>query len=782
MLKNYLIIAYRNLLKNKVFSLINIFGLATGMAFCMLIYLFIQFEFSFDNFHACKNQIYRIETIDQQNNRSTILPCPVAPTFFEEIPEVENYTRYNGNGMLFLLEGKKELETVQYVDPQFLEIFSFNMVKGDAASALADIKSAVISESIAQKYFGDANPIGQTMYTQHPYSEEKKEFTVSGVIEDTPENSTLQTNILLRIDESRCEADAPWNTSFLNAFILLHPEANIDDVIAKANESYENHYPFEGSPTVSLTNLPNVYFDHEISWFGGMKTSNPVYSYILGGIAVLILGIACINYILLTLTNSVSRSQEVGVRKVLGATQRTLRWQYLIETFLFTGIAMLLAVTLAQLFLPTFNHFTQRQLAFPLLDNQILWLVILGITVIVSMIAGSYPAYWLSRLMPVKILKGHRTYRIKPVLSFVLVTFQFSICVFFITCSLVMGKQLTYISQKDLGFDKDFIIKVRAFNYDNIDGNVLLERFRNALGNDTRIEQITAATSFPGFSGSLSFGWEDKIISANQVNVDHDFFKTLNISISEGRDFSRELTTDSTEAVIINEALARDLELENPVGEIYPQDSSIIIGVIKGLHASSLTQEIPPVVFRVGGHSKYGQLFIKTKGNDIPYVIDKLEKTWDSMVSDPPLSYSFLDEEVAKMYDDYMRWQRIVGIATLFGVLIACLGLFGLNGLMAVNRTKEIGIRKVLGASIRHILVLLNRQTLLLILSAALIGIPVAYYAMQQWLENFAYRISIDWKIGVISLLTGILLVVFTVSYHSIKAALTNPAKSLRYE
>lgn len=783
MLKNYLTIAFRNFLRYKLYSTINILGLAVGIAFCLLIYLFVQFEFSMDQFHEHKERIYRVENVslwDGELKRSTILPCPLVPAMADEIPEIEKFSRYHGGGILFSLQGKKENETVHYVDPDFLDIFSFHLLKGDKKAALSNPKSIVISESIAQKYFGEEEPLGKTMYAQSLRSGEEKEFTVSAIIQDTPKNSSIKADILLNMDNSDCTPDNnQWPANFINGFILALPGASEENIIQKANQVYADHYPFDSKPTVSLTVLSDIYFDTETNSFGGTQMSNPQYSYILGSVALLILIIACINYVLLALTNSSSRTKEVGIRKVLGATKQTLGWQYLAEAQMMTFIALLLGITLAQLFLPAFNEFTQRELSLNLLENKRLILAIFGILCVTGLAAGSYPAYWLSRMLPVKILKGNTTYRVKSGLSNSLVMLQFGICIFFITCTLVMNRQLNFITNMDLGFDKDLIVKVNTRNYEQIDSKTIFDRFKNTLDREPRIEQVTAASTFPGFCCTLQFKYQDKDITTHIADVDYDFFPTLGIRIDQGRNFSRDIASDATKAVIINEALADELGYAHPVGEIFPYDSSVIIGLIKDVHINSLEQEIKPAFFKIGDP---GILLIKINGKDIPATIEKLAETWKSVVSDQPMDYTFLDDEVTRMYEDYLRWQRIISLSTFFGVLIACMGLFGLSGLHAANKSKEIAIRKVMGAHAGGLLLLLNRRIFQIALLAFLFAVPFAYYAMSKWLENFAYRIELKWYWFGAACLAGVLITVFTVSYHTLKAALANPVKSLRYE
>ncbi len=342
-----------------------------------------------------------------------------------------------------------------------------------------------------------------------------------------------------------------------------------------------------------------------------------------------------------------------------------------------------------------------------------------------------------------------------------------------------MNRQMNFMASKDLGFDKELIVKVNTFNYENTDGNTVLRRFRQALANEKGIEQITAASGFPGFYSSMYFGYEDKQISASVADVRHDFFSTLGIEIIAGRNFSPDIASDSTEAVIINEAMARELGFANPIGEIFPQDSARIIGVIRDVHIASLEREIEPAYFKIGYS---GVLLIRISGHDIPQTIATLEATWRNLISDQPLDYAFLDDEVKQMYADYLRWQSIIRLSTLFCILVACMGLFGLSGLQAANRSKEIAIRKVLGAGILELLKNLQKNTVMITVLAFVLAAPFAHLVMQEWLTNFAYRIDLQWYWFGLPYVLGALIALTTVSYHTLKAALANPTTSLRSE
>jgi len=445
-------------------------------------------------------------------------------------------------------------------------------------------------------------------------------------------------------------------------------------------------------------------------------------------------------------------------------------------------IAMLLGLTLAQVFLPTFNDFTDKNLQFSFSQNIEMIAGIVVLTVVTAWVAGSYPAEILSRFVPAKVLKNNNSQKFNAGLGRYLIIFQFAICTFFIASTLVMHKQMQYISEKDLGFDKEQVVVIPTRNAQDISAKTILERFKNDLDNDQQILGITGLS--PGFGSGYwtsTSEYNGEKVNTHHFNIDHNFFKTMEIEFKEGSSFSESAFRDSVRQVVINETLADKIGSDPLIGSPMPyQPDTEIVGIVKDFNFYSLEQDIVPMRFE---ESEYlGNLLIKIAPQQIPPTLQTMEATWKKNVHGEPFKYSFLDDDLAAKYENYKRWMQIMGTSTLFGILIACLGLFGLNGLMAVNRTKEIGIRKVLGASVQQILLLLNKQTLWLILIAAIIGIPLAYYAMQQWLENFAYRISPSWEIGLISVLSGFILVVVTVSYHSVKVAMTNPAESLKYE
>lgn len=781
MIRNYLQTASRNFLRYRLYTFINVLGLAIGIAFCLLIYLFIQYEFQYDSFHTQGERIYRVEKSDRWDNeprRTATLSCPFVPMMYEEVPEVEDYSRYSGGSLLIDHAGKQIEQTVHYVDPGFFRMFSFSLLQGNPATIFAQPGGAVISSSLAQRYFGDEDPIGKIIRAKGKYGHRELTLVVNGVIEDAPPYSSLQTDFLISMEENgNCggEGRDVWTSSSVQGFALLREGSQLKKVIQKTDTLLAKHYPYEIPPTSSLTPLEESYFDPVA---GAGPFGNPQNSYVLGTIALLILLLACINYVLLALTNASSRTKEIGVRKVLGASRGALRTQYLIEAFAVTLAAVGLGLTLAQLFLPSFNEFSQRTLALNLVQNPEILLVLLMIAAITGLGAGGYPAYWLARHIPTLMLRGS-TYRVESGLSSVLVMLQLAICVFFISCTLIMHRQLDYLANKDLGFDQELIVKIDTYNPEQIAGNTILQRFRQELDGDTRIQGVTGALGFPRFCCTTQFQYEDRQITTRIVYVDYDFFQMLNISISDGRGFSPEITTDSGQTVIINDVLADALGYPDPVGEIYPLDSSLIIGLVKDVYIGSLKKEVDAVVYSLG---EISELLVKIDGTDIPGSIQQLEQTWKELISDRPLAYSFLDEYVALMYEDYQRWQRMVGLSTFFGLLIASMGLFGLSGLYSMNKAKEIAIRKVLGAGVGNLLLRLNQKTFRLFFLAFVLSVPLAYYSMQQWLSNFAFRIDLEWYWFAVSCGLGAVVCGLVVSYHTLKVTLANPVQSLRYE
>jgi putative ABC transport system permease protein len=679
-------------------------------------------------------------------------------------------------------------------------MFSFPLTKGDVRKIFKNPSDAVLTEEIAKKYFGDEDPLGKIFTFS---INEEQTFTVVGVIENPPANSSLQFKMLLPMTAQPWFAHSreQWGNFSYPTFVQVRPatdlenfKANLDSLTQKyMSERHKEWRERSKIPAAykvgefNFMNLTSIHQATEISW---QKVSDPRYSWILGGIAVLILLIACINYISLALTTSVSRRVEVGIRKVIGAQRRQLIYQFGLESIVLAVLSMIIGLILAILFLPAFNSFTGKGIEFASLDLAATLGVSIALTVAVGILAGSYPSFFLSQFLPAAVLKGRFTSRVQASFTKPLVVFQFFLSACLIICSVVMMRQMNFIATKELGYNQEQLITLETQTGWNEKANETVQQLRNHLSDNPAILGVAGTTS------SFNHGWsrygykiKDENKSAYVYGVDTYYIPLLELQFVAGRNFDPQLQTDST-AVIVNEALVKDMGWKDPLNEHlnWNEDSvglgSKVIGVLKDYHFLSLEQEIEPLFLSMNkknvGYTT--NMLIKLKPGNVPQTIETVKKAWMELYPDRPFEYTFVDADVAKQYESYQRWMNITGLATAFAVVIACLGLFGLAGINALNRTKEIGIRKVMGAELRNIFILLNRQYVWLALIAFALAAPISWYVMNQWLDTFQFKIAMGWELFVISMLGGLIVALLTVSYHAIKAALINPAETLRSE
>jgi putative ABC transport system permease protein len=812
MIQNYLKVATRNIVKRKLYSFINAFGLSIGIAFCVLIFLYIKDERSFDKFHANKDLIFRIETRSydtwQQDPKNPYdehawIQTPVKQALKDELPEVEMATRFNSGGTAIFKYGDKVFtEKVAYVDGDFFRMFSFPLLAGSKEKMFNDKSEIVLTPEIAKKYFGDEDPIGKTVRLD---IQGEKSFTVAGIIQSPPANSSLEFKILVPQEnrEGYERNMAQWGNFNTPTFVQLVPntdmkklDVNLEKVVQKymgdklAKWAKESTIPIpEGVKMLvfQYTALPDMHLKKSISW---TKVSDPQYSLILGGIAILILLIACINYISLSLTTSTSRRTEVGIRKVVGAQKNQLVYQFGFESILLAIGSMIIGVGLVVLFLPWFNEFTGKGIRLTRVSIVQLVSVSFAISLLVGIIAGSYPALFLSRFRPALVLKGGFSSKVQAGFTKPLVVLQFALSAFLIISSVIMYRQMRYITTKDLGYSKDQILVIPTQYGWNEESDKMVARFR------ARMQQEPTVVSVGGTTSSFNQGYsrygykiKDEQKSAYVYGVDPEYLSTLDVKIVEGRNFDERIPSDSL-AVVVNEALVRDMKWTDPLNEYlnFREDSVglgfKVIGVVKDYHFLSLEKNVEPLLLSMNKNAvgNLTTMLVKINADDIPKTIAKIRKAWTEVAPDRPFDYTFLDEDVAKQYESYQRWMNIMGLSTGFAILISCLGLFGLAGINAVNRTKEIGIRKVMGADLKHIFVLMNRQYILLAMIAFVIATPASWFVMNKWLADFKFSVGIGWELFAVSMGVGLLLALATVSYHAIKAALVNPAETLKYE
>lgn len=810
MISNYIKTAGRNMAKRKMFSFINAFGLSIGIAFCILIFLYIKDEKSFDKFHANSHKIYRVEEKaydfwdpepDKPYNYSAYIQTGLGPVLKEEVPQVQLATRFNGGGNAIVANGEKVFtEQLAYIDPDFFKMFSFETLAGNQDQFLSEKYQVVLTPKIAEKYFDSQDVLGKTLKID---IQGENEFAVVGIITSPPANSSLQFDMLVSqtVRPYYDKNVERWQNFNTPTFIQLSDNADMSaisenlskivdkymgEALARDVEEYsipEDIKPFE----YQLTGFQDIHLDTQITW---TKSSDPKYAMILGGIAFLILLIACINYISLSLTASAARQTEVGVRKSVGAQRGQLINQFAFESVILAFLSMVIGIILMFIFLPAFNGFTNKELSFDAITIMQVFGIGLGLAVVVGLISGFYPAFYLSAVKPSQVLKGGFTTKMKAGFTKPLVVLQFALSAFLIISSVIMYQQMEYVTTKDLGYDQEQVIVVPTQMGWNEESNKAVERMRTRLSQESFVSGV-AGTSLSFNQGYSRYGYEidNEHRSAYVFAVDPQYIEVLDIEMVEGRNFLTDGVNDSTD-IIVNEALVADMGWENPLEEHlnWREDSaslgSKIVGVVKDYHFLSLERTIEPMFLSMDKEQVgyLQQMLIKIKPGELSNAVDKLQSIWNELSPDKPFDYTFLDEDVARQYASYERWMSIMGLATLFAILISCLGLFGLAGINAINRTKEMGIRKVFGAEVMNIFVLLNRQYIWLALIAFVIASPLSWYAMNMWLEDFEYGIEISWPIFAISMGLGLLIALVTVSYHAVKSAYLSPAETLKYE
>ena len=801
MLKNYLKIAVRNLLKHKGYSFVNIFGLAVGMTCCWLILLYVQHELSYDRFHQEANRIFRIAWIT--GNPQTRTPHPMAQALAKDFAEVESAVSLSPIWAPGLTRqkfafryGEKRFEEneVFSADSTFFAVFSFPLIKGDPQTALRSPTSLVLTERMAKKYFGAEEPLGKVLTINNSV-----DLQVTGVMQDVPAASHMHFDflisyVLLKMRETG--SYYTWDDFGHYNYIKLAPTADPKSLEAKIPGWFltYNKWPAEdiaelksGQAAFRLQPITDIHLRSHLKW-ELEPNSDSAYVYLFSAIAVFVLFIACINFMNLATARSATRAKEVGVRKVLGALRRQLIGQFLGESILLSLTALLLSLAAVELLLPFFNSWSGANLAVSYRDNPRRILGIGGMALLVGIISGSYPAFFLSALQPVQTLKdtmrfGVRSARFRQIL----VTTQFAISIALIASAGIVAAQLKFLKNQKLGFDKSQIavvpIKTAAMrrNYETVKTELL--RHPNLVS-------ITAVSNVPGgrFNQNEIF-WQsaENEQDVSQMRVDYDFFKTLGIEMAEGRGFSKALATDSATAFIINETAARLYDWDTAVGKeiTWLDDDHVrrgqIIGVAKDFHFQSLHHHIEPLLFQVLP-AGFNYFLIKMSGHDIAGTLAALEKKWKTFDPERAFEYSFLDADFAALYASEERMKTVVENFSSLAILIACLGLLGLASFMIQQRTKEIGVRKVLGASVSQIVVLLSRDFAQLVGVAFVVATPVAYLLMNSWLQSFAYRADIEWQIFVWAGLFALIMACLTVSYQAAKAALANPVEALRYE
>jgi len=784
MLKNYLKTVFRLIRRKKLFSFVNLLGLTIGLTSSFLILLYVDFELAYDHFHENVDNIYRVymhQPGNQVFGSSTDLwvttPTILKPTWEEELPEIEKIANIRGRNVVFKKSGQLLNERLTFTDPEFLEIFTFPLMSGNQRSALDDPFSLLITQRMAVKYFGEENPLGKTISTSDNHV-----YKVTGMLQNVPENSHLKFDFLASFNTLYSIWDRDWKSdNWLNngfdTYLTLPANTDqhqFDEKLRKYDlEGFGNKiWSFHVQP------LKDIHFNRATGGDGDIRTI-----YIYSAIGLFILIIACFNFINLSTARSASRAKEVGVRKVVGAHKRQLIRQLMGESGLFTFIALIFSMISVLVILPAFSSLIGKELSADAFLNMKLILCIVGITLLVGIISGSYPALFISSFQPVSILKGNLKHNSKGALLFrnALVVIQFAISIIMIVSTITLYNQLNYIRDRKLGYDRDHII---TFN----SRGIKIETFKNELLNNPGILKVSGSTGLPTNIGWSNIpAWEGKNPDDNpffyRLNVDYDFLDIYGLEMVKGRKFSQELG-DKGNAYILNETAVKRLGFDEPIGQRFGfwRITGTVIGVIKDFHFESLHKPITPLGIGVYDRQDFWIVSVKINSQNMSSTIQYIEDTWEKLLPDYPFEFFFIDERLNAMYQSERKMAESFNYFTLIAIFIACLGLFGLTSFIAEQKTREIGIRKVLGASVSKIIVMLSKEFIRWIILSAVIAFPVSWYAMDRWLQNFAYRTNLGFEVFTASIVIAFLIAQLTVSYHSIKAATADPVDSLKYE
>jgi len=796
MINNYFKIAWRNLKKNKSFSLINIAGLSIGLASAMLIMLFVKDEVSFDRFHKNVNHIYRIARKANGTNINGSTGYLQGPRFTQNVPGIKSFIRVQG-GAEDIKKGTEVQEQggVLHVDSNFFSVFTFPLLAGSPTTCLTEPRSIVLSEDAAKKYFATTDVIDKVLMVKEDTS--FVPYKVTAIAKRCPQNSSLQFDALLpfKVSDADAKDTHNWFNSFLTTFIVLDDNANLQTVekqmqsfyVADAKQTfYEMLKNDGGNPddipmgTYFLQPYHDIHLNTELPESNGLtNASNPMYSYLLSGIALFVLLIACINFVNLTIARSVKRAKEIGIRKVMGSYRKQLIIQFMGESFFLCTVAFALAIAFVKLLLPLFNELASKALAISYLSDAKLIAGYIALYLITGLLAGFYPALVLSGYNPVQTLYSRFQIAGKSYLQKSLVVLQFTLASFLIIATGTIYAQFNLLTKKDLGYDDNnlVIINKNSLSYANA------AVFKNELLKNPNIVGVSVKNS-----GEWGTGTKNAVGSTVYfagATVDENYLPLLKIPLIAGRNFSTAFPADSAQSVIVNESFVKAANWKNPVGETLlilgsSNQTYHVIGVVKDYHFASLIKKITPQLFNMNG--SYGTYYIRIKPNTAATGLKWIQKTYQHFYPLDPYAYVFKNDENRKQYADVEKWKQIISFGAMLTIFISCIGLFGLSVLSAEKRTKEIGIRKVLGASVQQIITTLSTDFIKLVVIALIIASPLVFIVANKWLQNYPYRISLDWWLFAIAGLLVIIVALATVITQAVRAAVANPVKSLRTE
>ena len=795
MLRNYFTLAFRNLTRRKASSAINIIGLSIGLAACMLILLYTKDEVSFDQFHARKDRIYRVTAAmhnERESSKMGITSMAVGPGFQAEVPGVEAYVRMQED--MFVVRRARETfnQKAVYVDDNFFSVFTLPLRAGNPGTVLADVGSVVLSEAAARKYFGTPDAVGKTIELK--VGDKFEPFTVAGIAENPPLNSSIQFEMLLPFKFiQKFFNDTHWVNFYLNTFVVLAPQTDARALVPRMNAVFrrrakdqlrelKERFDFNQQVSFGLQPFTRMHLEPEYDMMSGLAhASNPVYSYLLSGIALFILLIACINFVNLTVAQSLKRAKEIGIRKVVGGRRSQLVGQFLGESFALSLVAFAVGLGLALLALPVFNGLANKQLSLSYLFDAQLVAGYVGLLVLTGLAAGFYPALVLSGFDPVQTLYKRTRLDGKNYLAKGLVVVQFSLATFLIIATVVIYRQFNYLIQKPLGYDDKHLLVV---NLDRAVDEKLVNRFKHELGKEPSIEMV-AARSFAA-NGTHGKAGEERI-DFEYTRIDENYLRTLRVPVVKGRGFSPAFPADSTQSVLVNQAFVKAAGWKDPVGKtVFDVNGNgrhlTVVGVVRDYHYASLKEKIRPQLFTADPGFPLGDLWVRVRPEDVPRTLKVIESTYRKLHPFRPFVYEFKDESNRRQYEAEAKWKQIITFAAFLTIFISCIGLFGLTTFAAERRTKEIGIRKVLGASVGQITALLSGDFLRLVLLAFGLAVPAGWYAAREWLQNYEYRLPVSWWVFALAGGLALGVALLTIGFRATKAALANPVNSLRSE
>lgn len=811
MIKHHFKIAIRSLRRQKVLSFINVLGLSLGLACFILFLLYSVNEFSYDRFHKQADDIYRVyrwtEPMNGEDAEGDVyLPMPLGPALKQDFPDVQEYVRMQEAWGESYVRIDGQVSRVQFsmADPQFFSVFDFKFKSGNPRTALNGLYDVVLTEKIARQLFGTENAVGKTFEIK--WDDKYEPFTVKGIVEDMPSNSSVTFDMLgnynyLPTTTNGKRSVDNWRRSAYFTFVRLREGSTLakdpDRLLAFRRKYYpdlektlreKGYWKGKGAPvTYGMQPLLSIHTDTRV-WGGSIASVEPGTIWLLLAIAAGVLLIACINFTTLAIGRSAARAREIGIRKVVGSMRFQLMRQFLAEAFIMTLLSVLLGLLFARLLLPAFNQLSGKELQFSLTQfPELIWLLA-GLTLVVSLIAGSYPSLVLSSFNPIEVLKQKIKVGGSNLFTRSLVTFQFILSIGLIAATMIILQQVKFMTGKNPGFNKENMVVVDASGTKT---KTIYPLFKQAVLAQPLFTGIAGSEQGLGANAGWSrqgFDYKGKHKEVFEYFVDTDYIPLMGMKLVAGRNFTQHIAADSVSSVIVNEAMVRDFgwTVENAIGQElkgYAENlTPVVIGVVKDFNFRPLTDEVLPQLFHQFSDYAPFKFFVKLKPGNPSEAIASLQKTWTSLVPEIPFKYSFLDEDLDRFYQSEVRWSNIIGWAGGISIFLAALGLFGLAALAVVNRTKEIGIRKVLGASLTGIIGLLTKDFLKLILIALVIATPLAWYFMHQWLQDFAYRISIGWWIFLLAGSFSLIIAFITIGFQAVKAGLMNPVKSLRTE